>query len=66
MGWIILTHLFSTLLACIGLGRNSTTDKDLEILILRHQLKILARKQQNPIKPTCTEKLILAVLVYKL
>ncbi len=66
MGWFILAHIFSTLLALIGLGHRSETDKDLEILILHHQLNILARKQQKPIKPTRTEKLILAVLVHKL
>ncbi len=66
MGWFILTYLFSTLLTLIDLTRRSAADKDLEILILRHQLNIVARKQQKPIKPTRTEKLILAVLVHKL
>ena len=66
MGWFILTHFFSNLLAFLSLGHKSTADKDLEILILRHQLNILARKQPKPIKPTRTEKLILAVLVNKL
>jgi transposase InsO family protein len=66
MGWFILAHIFSTFLAFIGLGRISESDQDLEILILRHQLNIVARKQQKPIKPTRTEKLILAVLVHRL
>ena len=66
MGWFILAHFFSTMLAFIGLGRGSDADKDLEILILRHQLNIVARKQQKPIKPTRPEKMILAVLVHKL
>jgi hypothetical protein len=66
MGWFILTHIFSTLLAFIGLGCNSTADKDLEILILRHQLNIVACKLRKPIKPTCIEKLILAVGFNKL
>lgn len=55
MGWFILAHLFSTILACLGLGRRSEYDKDLEILILRHQLNIVARKQHELIKPTRTE-----------
>ena len=66
MGWFILAHLFAAFLGLIGIGRRSTADKDLEILILRHQLNIVARKQHKPIKPTRTEKLILAVLVHKL
>ena len=66
MGWFILAHFFSTILAFSGLGRGSAADKDLEILILRHQLNIVARKQQKSIKPTRPEKLILAVLVHKL
>ena len=66
MGWFILAHLFAALLGLLGFGRKSTADKDLEILILRHQLNIVARKQRKSIKPNRTEKLILAVLVHKL
>ncbi len=66
MGWFILAHLFAALLGFIGLGRRPENDKDLEILILRHQLNIVARKQNKPLKPNRTEKLILAVLVHKL
>jgi transposase InsO family protein len=50
----------------IGLGRRAELDKDLEILILRHQLNIVARKKRKLIKPSRTEILILAVLVQKL
>jgi len=63
MGWFLLAYFFSTMLAFSGFGRGSEADKDLEILILRHQLNIVARKQQKLIRPTRTEKLILAVLV---
>ena len=66
MGWFILARIFAALLGLIGLGRKSPADKDLEILILRHQLNIVARKQQKPIKPTRPDKLIMAVLVHKL
>jgi len=44
MDWFILALVFATLLAFIGLGRKSAADKDLDILILRHQLNILASK----------------------
>jgi hypothetical protein len=66
MGWFILTHLFSTLLAFISLGCRSENDKDLEILILCHQLNIVAHKQNKPLQSTRAEKLVLAVLVNKL
>ena len=42
------------------------TGKDLEILILRHQLDILERKQKTPGKPDQVEKMTLAVLTDKL
>ena len=66
MGWFILTQLFSTLISMVRLRRMSEEEKDLEILILRHQLAILERKQKQPIRPNRTEKLILAVLVARL
>jgi hypothetical protein len=63
MVWSALAHLFIILLALIASRRRSDQDKDLEILILRHQLNILIRKQKNPIQVTRVEKLILVVLV---
>ena len=66
MGWFILTHIFSTLLSFVGLGRLSEQDKDLEILLLRHQLSILQRKLDTPVKPSRVEKLTLAVVAKKL
>ena len=59
MGWFILAHLYAALLGFIGLGRRAELDKDLEILILRHQLNTVARKQRKLIKPSRSEKLIL-------
>ena len=47
MAWFIITHIFSTLLELIGTSRLSEREKDLEILILRHQLDILERKQKS-------------------
>jgi len=66
MAWFIITHVFTTLLELVGIGRLSEREKDLEILILRHQLDILERKQKTPIKPNNTEKMTLAVLTNKL
>ena len=66
MVWFIITHIFSTLVAFVGIGRLSEREKDLEILILRHQLDIVERKQKTPIKPNKAEKMTLAVLTNKL
>ena len=62
MGWFILTQLFSTLISMVRLSRTSDSEKDLEILILRHQLDILERKQKRAITPNRAEKFILAIL----
>jgi transposase InsO family protein len=35
MGWFILKHIFSTLLAMVNIRRLSDQEKDLEILVLR-------------------------------
>ncbi len=66
MVWFIITHIFSTLLELIGIGRLSDQEKDLEILILRHQLDILERRQKMLLKPNKAEKMALAVLTNKL
>ncbi len=65
MGWFILKHIFSTLLAILNVRRLSDQEKDLEILALRQQLSILQRKLNHPIKPSKIEKLTLAVLTAK-
>lgn len=66
MIWFILGHLFSSLLSILNLARLSDPEKDLEILILRHQLAILQRKLKHPVKPSRIEKMTLAVLTVKL
>jgi hypothetical protein len=53
MGWFIIAHIFFTLIKLVsyspaesrGIGRKSDQEKDLEILILRHQLATLGRKR---------------------
>jgi hypothetical protein len=62
MVWSALAHLFTVLVALMNSRRRSAQDKDLEILILQHQLNLLVRKQKNPIQATRAEKLTLAVL----
>ncbi|MFN2171454.1 MAG: hypothetical protein ACK2T4_12210 [Candidatus Promineifilaceae bacterium] len=41
MFWLAITHIFSTILELVHIGRLSEKDKDLEIMILRHQLDVM-------------------------
>ena len=66
MGWFILAHIFSTILSLIQVGRLSDKDKDLEVIILRHQLAVMTRLHGKPVKPNHAEKMTLAVLTKKL
>jgi putative transposase len=66
MGWFILVHIFTTWLSILSIGRLSEEEKDLEILLLRHQLAILQRKCDQPVKPNRIEKMTLAVITARL
>jgi len=58
----LIDHIFSTLISLIRVSRLSENDKDLEIVILRHQLDIMTRKQKQPVRPNRAEKVTLAEL----
>ncbi len=62
MIFFLLAHAFSMLLDLIWLGRQTPQDKDLEILLLRQQLRILQRKQPHPPRLSRWEKLTFVVL----
>ena len=66
MFWSVVAIVFSALLDLFNLRALSSNEKDLEILILRHQLDIIERKQTHPIRPSKAEKLTLSVLTSKL
>lgn len=66
MGWFVLAKLFSVLISLVHLGRLSGPEKDLEILLLRQQISILLRNQDQPVCATRIEKLILAVIAARL
>lgn len=66
MVWFVITLIFSTIVDIITIGRQSTLEKDLEILVLRQQLSILQRKTNAPIRPNRVEKITLSVLAVKL
>jgi hypothetical protein len=66
MGWFVLAHIFSTILSLLQVRRLSDKDKDMEIVILRHQLAVMTRLHAKPVKPNRAEKMTLAMLTKKL
>jgi len=66
MRWFLIGHIFSILLSLIRVTRLSENDKDLEIIMLRHQIDVIVRKQQQPIRPNRAEKVTLALLTAQL
>ena len=62
----VLAQAFSLLLDLIWLNRQAEHDKDVEILLLRQQLRMLQRKQPRTPRISRWEKLTLLVLVGKL
>jgi putative transposase len=66
MIWFGLLQLFSTVLECLWLGRQSAREKDLEILLLRRQLAIANRGRDKALRISRADKLTLAVLAARL
>ena len=65
MCWFVLTHLVAFLVDLVSVRRRPDRDKDLQILLLQHQVRLLQR-QRPPPRLTRWEKLTLAVLATKL
>lgn len=66
MVWFMVLQAVSTLVELVGLGRQSESEKDLEILLLRRQLAIYERTQKRSPRLSRGEKLTLVVLGKKL
>ena len=66
MVWFILLHLISIGVDLLTATRRTDQDKDLQILVLQHQLRLLQRERPQPPRLSCWEKLTLAVLMTKL
>lgn len=66
MVWWLVLQVFTTLLEIAQLGRQSASEKDLEILLLRRQLAIYERKQIKAVRLSRSEKLTLVVLAVRL
>src|SRR5438132_10063308 len=65
VGFIVM-QVFMTLLEWLQLERKSERAKDLEILLLRRQLAIVARQRGKPKRISRAEKLTLVVLMAQL
>ena len=62
MIWLLVAQIFSTLVSLIQIARMTKSEKDLEIMILRHQLAIADRKMNKPMRANRAERMTLAVL----
>ncbi len=66
MFFFLTAQVLSVLLDFITIAGRSRHDKDIEILLLRQQLRVLQRKQTYPLRISRWEKLTLVVLARKL
>ena len=66
MVWFVFMHLVGFLVDLLTATRRTEHDKDLQILVLQHQLRLLQRERRQPPRLTRWEKLTLAVLTAKL
>jgi hypothetical protein len=66
MCWAVLTHLVEFVVDLVGGVRRTEDAKDLEIALLRHQIRLLQRLSPRPPRLSRWEKLTLAVLAAKL
>jgi hypothetical protein len=60
--WFVLGHLVAFVVDLVLGTRSGDRDKDLQILVLRHQLRLAQRERPRPPQLTRGEKLTLAVL----
>ena len=65
MVWFVLLHLVMFLVDLVTVTRRTDRDKDVEILLLRHQLQLVQRERPRSPRLSRWEKLTLAVLTAK-
>ncbi len=66
MLYSLLAQVLSFLLDLVAMLRLSQHEQDLELLLLRQQIRILQRKLAHPPRLPCSDKLTLTVLARKL
>jgi putative transposase len=60
--WFVLGHLVAFVVDLVLGTRSGDRDKDLQILVLRHQVRLAQRQRPRPPRSARAEKLTLAVL----
>ena len=66
MGWFVVMHLVELLVDLVGGARGEAKEKDLQIALLRHQVRLLQRRLPRPPRLSRWEKLTLAALTARL
>ena len=66
MCWFVLAQRATRIVDLASVGRRGTGDKDLEILLLRHRLRLLQRQRPRWLRLTHGQTLTPAVLTTKL
>jgi hypothetical protein len=66
MFWFALCHIFSCLVDLFTVRRLTAAQKDIQILLLRQQVRVLQHKACQPKRFSRLEKTLLTVLVTKL
>src|SRR5437764_14846209 len=66
MAWCVLMHLVEFIVDLISGARGEADEKDLQIALLRHQVRLLQRRSPRPPRLSRWEKLTLAALTARL
>jgi len=61
MLWSVIAQVVKVILDALSLHLITDPDKDLELLVLRQQIRILERRVGKPVRPSRVEKLLLAL-----
>jgi len=66
MIWFLISQVVRLVLDLLTLHNLLDKDKDLELLVLRQQIRILERRLGKPVRPSRVEKLLLTVTAVQL
>ena len=61
MIWFLISQVLKLVLDVLTLHNLLDEDKDLELLVLRQQIRILERRLGKSVRPSRVEKLLLAL-----
>ena len=66
MMWFLIARIVTVILDVLSLRLTTDADKDLELWVLRQQIRILERRGGKKVWPSCAEKLLLALSALRL